>query len=176
MWSKNGSGCTNNGGNNANEPSMRPSVPRGNIRPWNRRIGWWLGLERHWEEALHKQRQVQDDYERFCQHQPATLSAAEREQIRVLARDLPPLWHADTTTPADRQRIVRLLIERVVVDVRGTSQQVSVTIYWAGGSCTNYALVRPVQSYEQLADYAQLRTRIKPCAVKVGRWLKWPDV
>ena len=129
------------------------------VEPENRLVAW--ELERHWEEALHKQRQVQDDYERFCQHQPATLSAAEREQIRVLARDLPPLWHADTTTPADRQRIVRLLIERVVVDVRGTSQQVSVTIYWAGGSCTNYALVRPVQSYEQLADYAQLRTRIQ---------------
>src|SRR5205823_10974729 len=64
-------------------------------------------LERRWEEALHGQRRLEEDYERFGASQPATLSAAEREQIRSLARDLPELWHTDTTTAAERQRLGR---------------------------------------------------------------------
>jgi hypothetical protein len=49
--------------------------------------------------------------------QPATLSREEREAIRRLATDLPTLWHAETTTAADRQAIIRQLVERIVVTV-----------------------------------------------------------
>src|SRR5689334_5317979 len=65
-------------------------------------------LERRWEEALKEQRRLEEEYARFGRNQPAGLSACEREQIRSLARDLPALWYAATTTAADRQRIVRL--------------------------------------------------------------------
>jgi hypothetical protein len=117
-------------------------------------------LERRWEEALQGQRRLEEDYERFCRAQPATLSAAEQEQIRALAHDIPDLWHADTTTPADRQRLVRFLIERIEVQVAGDTDQVGVAIHWAGGFVSHHALVRAVQRYEQMADYPRLRARV----------------
>jgi hypothetical protein len=117
-------------------------------------------LERRWEEALQEQQRLEEEYARFRRHQPAGLSACEREQIRALARDLPALWQALTTTPADRQRIVRLLIAEVVVTVRGQSEGVDVIIHWAGGCTTHHELVRPVQRYQQLADYGRLLSRI----------------
>jgi DNA invertase Pin-like site-specific DNA recombinase len=129
------------------------------VEPENRLVA--RELERRWEAAIQKQQQVQEDYERFCRSQPATLSVAEQEQIRALASDIPNLWDAESTTPADRQRIVRFLIERIVIDVQGTSQQVAVMIHWAGGMQTSHALSRPIKGYEQLADYAQLRARIE---------------
>ena len=55
------------------------------------------------------------------------------DEILRLARDLPALWHAPTTTPADRERIIRLLVERVEVAVEGVSDRVRVIITWAGG-------------------------------------------
>jgi DNA invertase Pin-like site-specific DNA recombinase len=128
------------------------------VEPENRLVA--RELERRWEEALHGQRRLEEDYERFCGSQPAALSAAEREQIRSLARDLPELWHAATTTAAERQRLVRFLVERVVVDVQGTTDQVAVAIHWVGGSVSRHALARAVQRYDQLADYARLGTRI----------------
>jgi hypothetical protein len=70
------------------------------------------------------------------------------------------LWQATGTTAADRQRIVRLLIEEVVVGVRGASERVDVTLRWAGGECSRHELVRPVQRYEQMADYGRLSSRI----------------
>jgi DNA invertase Pin-like site-specific DNA recombinase len=128
------------------------------VEPENRLVA--RELERRWEELLAAQRRLEEDYERFCATQPPTLSAAERAQIRSLARDLPELWHAETTTPADRQRLVRFLIERIRIGVQGETDQVEVAIHWVGGSVSHHSLARPVQRYDQLADYARLRARI----------------
>jgi hypothetical protein len=128
------------------------------VEPENRLVA--RELERRWEEALKEQRRLEEEYARFGRTQPAALGAAEREQIRSLARDLPALWRAPGTTAADRQRIVRLLVEEVVVAVQGDSERVDVTIRWAGGSGTRHELVRPVRRYEQLADYGRLLSRI----------------
>jgi DNA invertase Pin-like site-specific DNA recombinase len=117
-------------------------------------------LERRWEEALQEQRRLEEEYARFCREEPTGLSAEERAQIQALAGDLPALWQAATTTTADRQRLVRLLVEEVVVTVVGVSERAEVTIHWAGGHCSRHELVRPVQRYEQRSDYPQLLQRI----------------
>jgi hypothetical protein len=44
-------------------------------------------------------------------------SPAEIAAIRQLTNDLPALWQAPTTTGEERQTIVRLLLERVLVTV-----------------------------------------------------------
>lgn len=117
-------------------------------------------LERRWEEALKEQRRLEEEYARFRRNQPAGLSAGERDQIHALAEELPGLWQAPTTTAADRQRIVRLLVKEVVATVRGESERVDVTIHWAGGLSSSHELVRPVQRYQQMADYGRLLNRI----------------
>jgi hypothetical protein len=129
------------------------------VEPENRLVA--RELERRWEKALHDQRRLQEDYERFCQQQPPTLSAAEREQIRALAGAVPELWDADTTTPADPQRIVRFLIERIVLTVQGNSERLTVTIHWTGGCSSTHELARPVQRYDQMAQYPCLRRRVQ---------------
>jgi len=127
-------------------------------------------LERRWEEALKEQRRLEEEYARFGRNQPWGVSAGEREQIRALARDLPALWHAAATTSADRQRIVRLLVKEVVVTVHGESERVDVTIHWAGGFHSDHELVRPVQSYQQMADFERLLNRVDELR-KAGRTL-----
>jgi hypothetical protein len=128
------------------------------VEPENRLVA--RELERRWEEALAEQGRLTEEYERFCRGQPASLSAAEQEQIRALARDIPQLWHADTTTAAERQRLVRFLIEQIEVGVQGETDQVELSIRWAGGFVSRHGLARAVQCYEQLADYPRLRARI----------------
>ena len=78
-----------------------------------------------------------------------------------MARDLPALWHAPTTTPADRQRIIRFLVERVEVAVEGVSDRVRVIITWAGGQQTRHETTRPVGRYEQTADFDRLMARVR---------------
>jgi DNA invertase Pin-like site-specific DNA recombinase len=117
-------------------------------------------LERRWDEALRAADRLQADHVRFQQDRPAQLSQQEREQIRALADDLPALWHAEATTPEDRQTIARLLLEQVTVTVEGNTDRVDLELRWAGGFVSRHTLSRPVQTYEQLSNYDELITRI----------------
>jgi Recombinase/Recombinase zinc beta ribbon domain len=118
-------------------------------------------LERRWEDALQEVRRLEEEYARFRQDQPIALARREVDQIRELARDLPALWEAPTTTSADRQRIIRFLVERVEVAVEGTTDQVHVSITWAGGQRTSHTVTRPVLRYEQTCDFPRLMARIR---------------
>lgn len=118
-------------------------------------------LERRWEEALRADEQLHADYVRFQRECPTTLSPDEREQIRSLSRDLPALWHAETTRPEDRQMVARLLLEEVKVTVEGKTDHVDLELRWVGGFVSQHVLFRPVQTYEQLWNYDALVARIQ---------------
>ena len=83
-------------------------------------------LERAWEEALAEQMRLEADYERVRRERLAAPSAAELSAIRNLAQDLPALWKAETTTQEERQTIVRLMLEHVLVEVVHDTEQVRV--------------------------------------------------
>ena len=74
---------------------------------------------------------------------------------------MPTLWNATGTTAADRQEIVRHVVDRVVVDVQGESEHVDVAIHWNGGFVSQHELIRPVWSYEQLSRYKELMARVE---------------
>jgi len=81
-------------------------------------------LERDWEEALAEQVRLTADHERFWRERPQAPGPAELAAIRQLTTDLPALWQAPTTTREERQTIVRLLLERVLLTVIDASEQV----------------------------------------------------
>jgi hypothetical protein len=81
--------------------------------------------------------------------------------IRALAADLPAVWSASTTTPADRQRIARLLLERVVVTVDKSSERVDATLHWVGGAVRPHTIARPVARYSRQSDYPRLVARLR---------------
>jgi DNA invertase Pin-like site-specific DNA recombinase len=131
------------------------------VEPENRLVA--RTLEQRWEEALCQQRQLQEDYDRFLREQPPQVRNEERVRVQALSTHLPVLWSAATTTPADRKEILRLLVERVEVQVRRRSEYVDATIHWRGGCTTTHEVVRPVQRYDQLRDYDQLIARMVQC-------------
>jgi DNA invertase Pin-like site-specific DNA recombinase len=118
-------------------------------------------LERRWEQALAEVRQAEAEYDRFRRSQPAALTAGERAEILALATDLPAVWGAPTTTPAERQRVIRCLVERVTATVERDTDRVSVTLRWAGGLESACEIRRPVGRYDQLADLPALLARIE---------------
>jgi DNA invertase Pin-like site-specific DNA recombinase len=129
------------------------------VEPENRLVA--RTLEARWEAALHKQRQVEEEYHRFAAKLPRVLSDADRERIRHLAGNVADLWNAAETTMADRKQIVRCLVDKVIVIPDRCSELVDVTIEWQGGYSSEHQIARPVGSYEQLQDYEQLVARIR---------------
>jgi DNA invertase Pin-like site-specific DNA recombinase len=121
-------------------------------------------LEKDWEAALAERQRLGEEYDRFTAARPRTLTAAEREQIRALAADIPAIWHAPTTTDADRKQLIRHLIEQVRITVLGTSEKVDVEVTWAGGHRTAGQITRPVACLTQLSYYPQLAARARELA------------
>ncbi len=121
-------------------------------------------LEKDWEAALAERQRLSEEYDRFTAARPRTLTAAEREQIRALAADLPAVWDAPTTTDADRKQLIRHLVKQVRVTVLGTSEKVDVEITWAGGHRTRARITRPVACLTQLSYYPQLAARARELA------------
>jgi DNA invertase Pin-like site-specific DNA recombinase len=121
-------------------------------------------LAKDWEGKLTAQQQLHEEYHRFMQEQPRVLSSAEREAISALAHDLPALWHAPTTTMADRKEILRQIIHRVIVAGEGGSERLQIIIAWIGGDTTAGSTTRPISRIDHLSYYPQLCDRIRTLA------------
>jgi hypothetical protein len=118
-------------------------------------------LAKDWEDALLAHRHLQEEYARFVQAQPPLLSRAEREAIAQLAHNIPALWHAPTTTMAERKEIVRQIMQRVIVAGEGRSERLQLTIEWVGGGCTTALTTRPLSHIAHLSDYPRLCERLR---------------
>jgi hypothetical protein len=128
------------------------------VEPENRLVA--RSLERQWEEALRRRRDLEEEYDRFLKEQPPQLSEEQRARILALSSDLPTLWNAPGTTAADRKEIIRLVVERAEVHVRAETERGEVVITWRGGVTTRHEIIRTVSRYESLGRYDQLITRI----------------
>jgi excisionase family DNA binding protein len=118
-------------------------------------------LERDWEEAMAEQARLETEYGRVRGERLVVPTSAERLAIRNLAQELPRLWHAETTTQEERQTIVRLLLERVLLEVVNDTEQVRIICHWHGGSRTSHQLIRPVARMNQLSTYEDLLARVR---------------
>jgi len=118
-------------------------------------------LEKNWEESLSSEEKLKQEYAIFLNRQPTTLTLTEREAIRQLSTDIPALWSTPTTTVKDRQEILRLLIERVIVAVEANTEKVFIEIHWSGGHKTNHMIKRTVAKLSQLSYYNDLVNRAK---------------
>jgi DNA invertase Pin-like site-specific DNA recombinase len=87
-------------------------------------------LERRWNQALQQVRVIQEQLSQRIQRDERIAHPSRTEFIK-LADDLEALWpDADARL---RKRIVRALIQEVVVDVDETAAEVVLLIHWRGG-------------------------------------------
>jgi len=91
-------------------------------------------LERKLEEALSGVAREQRTLAALEHARPAPLTPQEREALTRLARDLPKLWAAKTTSDRDRKELLRALISEIVVTVRRPENIAEVEIFWEGGA------------------------------------------
>lgn len=123
-------------------------------------------LAKDWEDKLAAQRHLQEEYARFLHTQSRVLSQTERDAIAQLAQNIPALWHAPTTTVADRKEMMRQIIQRVIVQAEGESERLHMKIEWVGGGTTAGITIRPIRRTENLSYYPLLCERIRRLAAE----------
>jgi excisionase family DNA binding protein len=93
-------------------------------------------LETRLETALAELERERRKLAELEARRPEPLTPAERQALARLARDLPGLWGAETTTARDRKELLRTLVCEVVVTIKEEPRRASVEIIWEGGAHT----------------------------------------
>ena len=104
------------------------------VDPENRLVA--QELENRYEKALRTERDVQANVMRELDILQQPLNAEQEQLLERYAEDLQSLWRAPTTGAADRKRIVRCLIEAVVVSTPRDSSTLTAEVHWKGGKVT----------------------------------------
>jgi hypothetical protein len=99
-------------------------------------------LERRWEQALGELAAAEDEAAARDRALVKPLTAEDEEWLRRCSSDLNRLWEAPTTRPEDRKRIVRCLVENVVVTVPLEGGKVRADIHFGGGEVTTVTTAR----------------------------------
>lgn len=102
------------------------------VDPDNRLVA--AELEQRWNERLLAVRAIEDERDALAANADATLTQAERDRLLALGADVEGAWHSPHATPATRKRIIRTLIEEIVVLVEDSA--LSLVIRWSGGDHT----------------------------------------
>lgn len=130
------------------------------VDPDNRLVA--RSLEREWNEKLLEVERLERDYQRLPKPAALLLSAAQREQIRQLAQDLPALWEAPTTTCAQRKQLMRWLIKDVTLSKR--DNRILIEIRWQTEARTNLSISRLQKSWEVRQTSPQVVARVRELA------------
>ena len=150
-------------------------------------------LEARWETKL---RELGDAEAELARH-AAQPSLPARADIEALARDLPRLWAAPTTTHRDRKRLLRALIADVTLTFQPDSPEIKIGIRWQSGASEELTVLRPVaarsararavfeiirelgptHTNQQLADHLNhtgwLTASGRPFTEDSVRWMRW---
>jgi len=89
-------------------------------------------LEARWNAALQKERDLERKLQALASD-PQSASMPSKEVLLSLAQDLPAVWNAPSTDMKLKQRIVRILIREIVVDVEKERNEIVMLLHWAGG-------------------------------------------
>jgi len=131
------------------------------VEPENRLVA--RELENRWNVALTEVQHLERSYAQAQQQQLAPLNESDRVLIRRALTDLPQLWHAETTTAADRKRLLRCLIRDVAVDGVRQPGQIIIQVRWQTGATTTVSVRRP-RSTDSLKTDATLLEQIRAMA------------
>ena len=91
-------------------------------------------LERRWNERLLVVRALEDERDALAAVQDASLSEEDRQRLLALGSDLERAWNSAGATPATRKRIIRTLINEIVVCI--SDQTLDLVVHWNGGDHT----------------------------------------
>jgi excisionase family DNA binding protein len=97
-------------------------------------------LERRWNERLAEVARLEDEVRVARDKQPPTLSDAERAEILALGTDLERLWGHPAASAAIRKRILRAVLEEIMVTV--DHGHLRLKLHWKGGDHTSLQVVK----------------------------------
>jgi hypothetical protein len=100
-------------------------------------------LEREWEEKLREVEEVEREHQVVLEREKVVLTDEDRAQVLALARDLPAVWRATTTTEAERKNLLRMLVREVTLSpIDVPAPMTRVQVLWHTGAVSDLTVPR----------------------------------
>jgi excisionase family DNA binding protein len=108
------------------------------VDPENRLVAG--DLERRWNERLAEVARLEDSVRMARDERPPALTEAERAEILTLGTDLERLWNHPAASAATRKRILRAVLEEIIVTAE--PGHLRVKLHWKGGDHTSLEVAK----------------------------------
>lgn len=101
-------------------------------------------LEHEWNEKLREVDELELSHQEARQRNKLEISASDRARILALAKDLPRVWHAETTTHGERKNLLRTLVQQVTLTPIDVPQRATrIQVLWRTGAVSDFTIPRP---------------------------------
>jgi hypothetical protein len=110
-------------------------------------------LERRWNERLVHVQTLEADLAQLDTKPAPILSALDRERLMALGRDLGSAWDSPGATSETKKKIIRLLIDEIVVDV---SETLDLVVHWHGGDHTRLTVKKNKSGHNRWVTDAEV--------------------
>jgi DNA invertase Pin-like site-specific DNA recombinase len=111
------------------------------IDPDNRVIA--RTLEREWNDKLAELEEFDREHQQVRQYEKIELTREDRARILSLAKDLPAVWNAKTTTHAERKNLLRMVVQEVTLSPIDVPQRMTrVQVLWQTGATSDFTVPR----------------------------------
>jgi hypothetical protein len=100
-------------------------------------------LEREWNDKLGELEEVDREHQQVRQREKLELTKADRARILSLAKDLPAVWNAPTTTHAERKNLLRMVVQEVTLSPIDVPRRMTrVQVLWKTGATSDLNVPR----------------------------------
>jgi hypothetical protein len=123
-------------------------------------------LEARWNAALEH---VREQETRLASFDARTVPAqqVDARALQALAQDLPALWNDAATDMRLKQRIVRILIQEIIIDIDDASREIVLVMHWQGDRHTELRVATPWSGRTKRCTDAEAITLVRRMA---GHW------
>jgi hypothetical protein len=121
-------------------------------------------LERRWNDALLSLEELKKQYAEFERQKARVATPEQKAKVLALAQDLPRLWHAPTTQPRDRKRMLRLLIKDITAEKQHGARHAILHIRWQGGALSDVRVDLPPPRAEAIRYPQPMVARVRDLA------------
>ena len=97
-------------------------------------------LESNWNQKLKELEKAKQDYAIYNSKKAWIPSEKEEQDILDLAQKIPEIWNAPTSTPKEKKRIIRILIDDVTVLAEKRCSDFLIGIRFRSGKCEHLSL------------------------------------
>ena len=133
------------------------------VDPDNRLVA--AELEERWNAAMIRLRECEAKL--LANTTPTSCASVDRESLLDLAKDLDAVWKSPSADMRTKQRLVRTLIEEIVVDVDDERRDIVLVIHWRGGQHSELRVRKPKSGEHMMRNAPEVESLVRQMG---ARW------